>query len=166
MLMRLAEPPSSFSVDSFFSVYSVYSVVPLLPPMKNIDEIGSENRFIHKDESYAIIGAALDVYHRLGCGFLEPVYQEALALEFGLRRIPFTAQTRLPIAYKNFVLTKKYRADFVCFKKIIVEIKAQTVLTPVDWAQILNYLKASRYRVGLLFNFGSARDLEKKRIII
>ena len=108
----------------------------------------------------------MDVYYRLGCGFLEPVYQEALALEFGRRNIPFTAQTRLPIKYKDFVLKKKYRADFVCFEKIIVEIKSETMLIPVDWAQILNYLKASQFRVGLLFNFGSERDLEKKRMIL
>src|SRR5215203_4577296 len=119
MSKRSAKTSKFACVISFFSVYSV---VPLFPHMKNIDEIGSENRFVHTDESYAIIGAALDVYHRLGCGFLEPVYQEALALEFGLRSIPFTAQTRLPISYKKFVLNKKYRADFVCFEKVIVEI--------------------------------------------
>jgi GxxExxY protein len=113
-----------------------------------------------------VIGAAMDVYYRLGCGFLEPVYQEALALELGLRRIPFTAQTRLPIKYKDFFLKKKYRADFVCFEKIIIEIKAQSALTPVDWSQLLNYLKASNFRVGLLFNFGSANTLEKKRMIV
>ena len=108
----------------------------------------------------------MDVYYRLGCGFLEPVYQEALAYEFGLRRIPFQAQTRLKITYKNHTLTKTYRADFVCFEKIIVEIKAQSALIGVDWAQLLNYMKASRYRVGLLFNFGSESNLEKKRFII
>lgn len=134
--------------------------------MRNIDELGSPNRSVHEDESYAIIGAALDVYCRLGCGFLEPVYQEALALEFGLRGRPFKAQKKLPIRYKDFVLNKKYRADFVCFDKIIVEIKAESALTAVDWAQILNYLKASEFRVGLLFNFGSASTLEKKRMII
>ena len=134
--------------------------------IRKIDEVGSDNRLVYSDESYAVIGAAMDVYYRLGCGFLEPVYQEALGLEFGLRNIPFTAQTKLPIKYKDYVLSKKYRADFVCFEKIIVEIKAQSALTGVDWAQVLNYLKASQYRVGLLFNFGSAQNLEKKRMII
>lgn len=134
--------------------------------MRNIDELGSDNRFIYEEESYAVIGAALDVYYRLGCGFIEPVYQEALGLELGLRGIPFTAQTRLFIKYKDFVLKKKYRADFVCFEKIIVEIKAQTALVGVDWAQLMNYMKAAGYRVGLLFNFGSANTLEKRRIII
>ena len=134
--------------------------------MRSLDEIGSDNRLLYESESYAVIGAAMDVYYRLGCGFLEPVYQEALALEFGLRGIPFTSQARLPIKYKDFVLNKKYRADFVCFEKIIVEIKAQTALAAVDWAQLINYLKASNFRLGLLFNFGSAQTLEKKRVII
>ena len=134
--------------------------------MRNIDEIGSTNRLLFEDETYAVIAAATDVYYRLGCGFLEPVYQEALELELTLRRIPCTAQTRLPIRYKDFTLKKRYRADFVCFEKIIVEIKSQTVLIGVDWAQLLNYMKASNYRVGLLFNFGSEQTLEKKRLII
>ena len=134
--------------------------------MRDIDEIGSANRLVFGDESYAVIGAAMDVDYRLGCGFLEPVYQEALALEFGLRGVPFTAQTRLPIRYKDYILKKGYRADFVCFDKIIVEIKAQTALVAIDWAQLLNYMKASQFRVGLLFNFGSVKDLEKKRMII
>lgn len=134
--------------------------------IRRIDDVGSANRLIYSEESYAVIGAAMDVYYRLGCGFLERVYQEVLALEFGLRKILFTAQTRLPIKYKGYVLNRKYRADFVCFEKIIVEIKGQTALVAVDWAQSLNYLKASQYRDGLLFNFGSARNLEKKRMII
>ena len=108
----------------------------------------------------------MDVYYRLGCGFLEPVYQEALGYEFDLRQIPFTPQTRLTIKYKDRVLKKGYRADFVCFDKIIVEIKAQTALTGIDWSQVMNYMKASSFRVGLLFNFGSVTALEKKRIVI
>ena len=134
--------------------------------MRNIDEVGSNNRLIYEDETFAIIGAAMDVYYRLGCGFLEPVYQEALAYEFGLRQIPYTPQTRLRIKYKDHTLTKTYRADFVCFEKVIVEIKAQSALIGVDWAQLMNYMKASSYRVGLLFNFGSEHRLEKKRVII
>lgn len=134
--------------------------------MRDIDELGSSNRLVFQDESYAIIGAAMDVYYRLGCGFLEPVYQEALAYEFGLRNIPFLAQADLSIKYKDYVLRKSYLADFVCYEKIIVEIKALVSLTPVDWAQLLNYMKASQFRVGLLFNFGSVGRLEQKRMII
>ena len=132
----------------------------------NPNELGSANRFILKDESYAVIGAALDVYYKLGSGFLEPVYQEALELEFQLRDIPFASQVDLPIVYKEFTLKKTYRADFVCYESIIVEIKALSALTPVDWAQLMNYLKASRLRVGLLFNFGSVPRMEHRRIII
>lgn len=132
----------------------------------NPNELGSANRFILKDESYAVIGAALDVYYKLGRGFLKPVYQEALELEFQLRDIPFASQVDLPIVYKEFTLKKTYRADFVCYESIIVEIKALSALTPVDWAQLMNYLKASRLRVGLLFNFGSVPRMEHRRIII
>jgi len=134
--------------------------------IRKIDEVGSDNRLLYSDETYAVIGAAMEVYYRLGCGFAEPVYQEALGLEFGLRGIPFVAQTRLRLKYKDFVLKKFYRADFVCFDRVVVEIKAQSSLISIDWAQVMNYLKASGYRVGLLFNFGSAPTLEKKRIII
>ncbi|MGQ0542045.1 MAG: GxxExxY protein [Blastocatellia bacterium] len=134
--------------------------------MRDIDELGSNNRLVFQDESYAIIGAAMDVYYKLGCGFLEPVYQEALAYEFGLREIPYVGQTDLSIKYKDYILKKRHRADFVCYGKIIVEIKAVVSLTPIDWAQLLNYMKASQFRVGLLFNFGSAGRLEQKRMII
>ncbi|HLA96018.1 MAG TPA: GxxExxY protein [Pyrinomonadaceae bacterium] len=134
--------------------------------MQNADELGSPNRLVFHDETYAIVGAAMDVYYKLGCGFLEPVYQEALAIEMGLRQIPFVPQAELPIKYKDFTLNKHYRADFICYEKIIVEIKALSSLTPVDWVQLLNYMKASQFRVGLLFNFGSAGRLEQKRMII
>ncbi len=83
--------------------------------IRKIDELGSENRLVCGDETYAVIGAAMDVYYKLGCGFAEPVYQEALGLEFGLRRIPFTARKKLPVKYKHFLLKKTYRADFICF---------------------------------------------------
>lgn len=135
--------------------------------MQDINELGSPNdRLLYRDETYAIVGAAMDVYYRLGCGFLEPVYQEALEIELGLREISFTAQQELPIKYKDITLKKYYKADFVCFGKIIVEIKAVAALSPVDWAQLLNYMKASGFRVGLLFNFGSHGRLEYKRLVI
>ena len=134
--------------------------------MNKLDEIGSGNEFLLKEESYAIIGAALDVYYKLGCGFLEPVYQEALGIEFGLRGIPHISQAELEITYKGIKLTKKYCADFVCYESMIVELKALTALSTVDWAQLMNYLKASKFRVGLLFNFGSTPRLEQRRIVI
>ena len=130
------------------------------------DEIGSPNRYILQDETYAIIGAAMEVYFKLGSGFAEPAYQEALGIELGLRSVVFDQQKRLSIEYKGIVLEKGYVADFLCFGEIIVEIKAINNLTPVDWAQIVNYLKATKLRVGLLFNFGSQPKLEMKRIVV
>ena len=135
--------------------------------MQDINELGSPNdRLLYRDETYAIVGAAMDVYYRLGCGFLEPVYREALEIELGFREISFTAQQEPPIKFKDITLKKYYKADFVCFGKIIVEIKAVAALSPVDWAQLLNYMKASGFRVGLLFNFGSHGRLEYKRLVI
>lgn len=137
-----------------------------VPKIADKDNIGSPNRYILEDETYAIIGAAMEVYYKLGNGFAEPVYQEALAIEFALRDVAFESQKRLAIDYKGHKLNKGYIADFLCFGQIIVEIKAISQLTPVDWSQIINYLKATQLRVGLLFNFGSSGRLEKKRIVI
>ena len=118
------------------------------------------------DETYAVVGAAMEVYYKLGNEFLEPVYQQALALELGLRRIPFQSQQRFRIEYKGSMLEKEYLADFVCFDQIIVEIKALNQLSGVDWSQVLNCLKVSKMRVGLLFNFGSVGRLEWKKLVI
>ncbi|MEO5860069.1 MAG: GxxExxY protein [Pyrinomonadaceae bacterium] len=130
------------------------------------DEVGSPNRYILEDETYAIIGAAMEVYYKLGNGFAEPVYQEALGIEFELRDVLFEPQKRLHIEYKGRNLEKGYIADFICFGEIIVEIKAINGLSPVDWSQVMNYLKASKLRVGLLFNFGSHGKMEMKRVVI
>ena len=115
-------------------------------------------------QSHAIIGAAMEVHRELGRGFLELVYQTALALEFQDRRIPFKAEVALPVRYKGKVLTCGYRADFVCFEDFLVEIKAISKLTTADDAQLLNELKATGYQRGLLLNFGS-RSLEVKRLV-
>jgi GxxExxY protein len=115
-------------------------------------------------QSHAIIGAAMEVHRELGRGFLELVYQAALALEFQERRIPFKGEVALPVRYKGKLLTCGYRADFVCFEDFLVEIKAISKLTTADDAQLLNELKATGYQRGLLLNFGS-RSLEVKRLI-
>ena len=115
-------------------------------------------------ETFAIIGAAMEVHRELGRGFLELVYQTALALEFQERGIPFKAEVALPIRYKGKLLTCAYRADFVCFENIIVETKAIAKLTSADDAQLLNELKATGLHRGLLLNFGSA-SLEQKRLV-
>lgn len=114
--------------------------------------------------TYAIIGAAMEVHRQLGCGFLEPVYQEALALEFADRRIPFRPQFELPVRYKGRLLETIYRPDFLCFEQVIVELKALCALSGVEESQVLNYLKATGLEIGLLLNFG-APSLQSKRFI-
>ena len=115
-------------------------------------------------ETFAIIGAAMEVHRELGHGFLELVYQTALALEFRERGIPFKAEVALPIRYKGKSLTCAYRADFVCYENIIVETKAIARLTSSDHAQLINQLKATGNHRGLLLNFG-APSLEQKRLL-
>ena len=120
---------------------------------------------IYKDEVFAIVGAAMEVHKELGCGFLEAVYQEAFQLELQSRNIPFVSQKQLPLFYKGQRLAKEYYADIICDNKIIVELKALDQLTPIATAQILNYLKATNLKVGLLINFGST-SLEWKRYVL
>ena len=116
-------------------------------------------------ETFAIISAAMEVHRELRRGFLELVYQTALALEFQERGIPFKAEVALPIHYKKKLLACPYRADFVCFESVIVETKAIATLTGADEAQLINELKATGLRRGLLLNFGSA-SLEHKRLVL
>lgn len=122
------------------------------------------NDLILKDESYQIIGACMEVHNTLGGGFLEGVYQEALAYEFENRGIPFEREQEISISYKDKLLNKKYIADFVCFGQIIVELKALSDLTNDHLSQVINYLKATNLRVGLLINFGKS-SLQYKRIV-
>lgn len=116
-------------------------------------------------QTHAIIGAAMEVHRQLGTGFLEAVYQEALTMEFIARSIPFSCEVELPIDYKGTRLACFYRADFVCYTSVIVELKAISALTGIERAQILNYLKATRHQRGLLLNFGS-KSLQFERFIL
>ena len=115
-------------------------------------------------QTYAIIGAAMEVHRELGPGFLEAVYQEALAIELDEQFVPFQREVSLPITYKFTTLSCTYRADFICYGKILVELKAIQKLTDIEYAQVLNYMKATGHSRALLFNFGSPR-LEYKRFI-
>ncbi len=114
--------------------------------------------------TYAIIGAAMEVHKQLGCGFLEAVYQEALALEFEARGVPFRQQIELPVFYKGQRLQAKYKADFICFENVIVELKALRLTGGTEESQVLNYLKATGFDIGLMLNFGTP-SLEYRRFI-
>ena len=118
---------------------------------------------IYKKESYDIVGACMEVHGELGAGFLEGVYQEALERELVTRNTPFCREEKLDIIYKGRLLKKHYYADFVCYDKIIVELKSVKELLPEHEAQIFNYLKATGMKLGLLINFGQ-KSLEYKRI--
>ena len=114
--------------------------------------------------TYKIIGCAMEVHKELGCGFLEAVYQAALGEEFGIQEIPYKSQPVVEIFYKGKPLNKVYQPDFVCYDEVILEIKAISNLSGIEEAQLINYLKATRLKVGLLINFG-AKSLEHKRLV-
>ncbi|MPM07967.1 hypothetical protein SDC9_54278 [bioreactor metagenome] len=118
-----------------------------------------------KEETYKIIGAAMEVHSILGNGFLEAVYHEALCIEFERRNIPYMHEEPLSIKYKNVVLKRKYIPDFFCFNGIIVEVKASSNLTSDDMGQVLNYLKVTGCTLAILLNFGS-KSLQYKRVIM
>jgi GxxExxY protein len=123
-----------------------------------------QQELVYKDEAYKIIGACMTVHRELGCGFLEAVYAEALEIELQSQSIPFKREVPLIIEYKGKPLKKTYVADFICFDKIIIELKAVTYLESVHEAQVLNYLKATQYKLGILVNFGQ-ESLKYKRIV-
>ena len=120
---------------------------------------------VYKEESYRIIGACFEVYKEMGCGFLEAVYQECLGMEFAVQDIPFRSQCELGLSYKGQPLKQKYVPDFMCFDKIVVEIKALAALTDLHRAQLQNYLKVTGYKLGFLVNFGHYPKLEYERIV-
>jgi len=121
---------------------------------------------LYKNEVYAIIGAAMEVYNQLGPGFSEAIYQEAMEIEIEARKIPNNPQQEIYIKYKETKLKQFFKPDFICYDKIIVEIKALDRLTSREESQLLNYLKATTLSVGILINFGADKDLEWKRMIL
>ena len=121
---------------------------------------------VYPDESYAIMGACFEVYRDKGCGFLEAVFQECLELELQERGIPYEPQPRLTLSYKGRPLRQTYSPDFVCYGKIVVEIKAVSAIADEHRAQLHNYLRATGHRLGLLVNFGHHPKVEYERIVI
>ncbi len=120
---------------------------------------------IYREEVHGIVGACFEVYNEPGSGFLEDVCQKALERELAIREIPFESKPKLGIFYKGGLLRKKYEPDIVLYSKIILEIKALKVLNDDHRSQVQNYLKVSRYQVGLLSNFGKPQKLEYGRIV-
>ena len=123
------------------------------------------NDLTRDPRTYKIIGAAMEVHRQLGCGFLEPVYQEAFALELKTREIPYSRELRFPVTYKGQRLHNHYRPDFICFDSVIVELKALSSLSAIEESQLINYLKVTGYHIGLLLNFG-ARSLQQRRLVL
>ena len=121
---------------------------------------------LYKDETYKLRGAVFEVYKEMGCGFLEAVYQECLARELFTRKIDFIEQVELPVKYKGKNLNQTYKPDFVCYGKIIVEIKAVSKLSDEHRAQLHNYLKVTGMKLGLLVNFGHYPKVEIERIVM
>ncbi len=118
---------------------------------------------MHEDLTYRILGACFEVYNDKGCGFLEPVYQECLEIELEIQSIPFEPKKPLRLEYKGRLLKKEYEPDFICYSKVLLEIKAVSALADEHRAQVLNYLNASGLEVGLLVNFGHYPRLEFER---
>lgn len=121
---------------------------------------------IYPEESYAIMGACFEVYKEMGPGFLEGVYHESLELEFQIRGIPFRSKQSLPLFYKGQQLKTAYEPDFICFDKIILEIKAVSMVGDAFRAKVKHYLKAAGFRLGLLINFSHTPKLEYERIAL
>lgn len=121
---------------------------------------------LHQDETYRILGACFEVYKDKGCGFLEAVFQECLEIEFGLLGVPARSQVPLALSYKRRPLKQHYVADFICYNKVIVELKAVSKITDEHRAQMQNYLHATGLRVGLLVNFGHYPKVEHERFIL
>jgi len=124
------------------------------------------NELIHREECYRVMGACFEVYKEKGCGFLEAVYQECLELEFRQAGLPFLAQPRLALSYKGLPLKQIYSPDFICFEKIVIEIKAMSALADEHRAQVHNYLRATGHRLGLLVNFGHFPKVQSERIVL
>ena len=121
---------------------------------------------LYKEESFAIIGACFNVYNDKGCGFLEPICQECMGIELEFQTIPAEPQKKLDLFYRDQKLERFYQPDFICFGKIILELKAVDKITDAHRAQVLNYLHATGLKLGIIVNFGYYPNLEYERIVL
>lgn len=138
---------------------------PGCPQISQLTQIGPSRAFDERDrQTYLIIGCAMEVHRYLGSRFLEPVYQAALEVELDAKKILFAREVEMPILYKGHPLPVRYRADFVCFGEVLVELKAMERLTDREDSQVINYLSASQFKRGLLLNFGAA-SLQFRRFV-
>lgn len=127
--------------------------------------VETEEKWLHKDLTREIIGTGIEVHSVMGSGFVEYVYQKSLEHELRLRRISFESEKVLAVYYKDFLIPRGYKPDLLIEDKVVVELKAKRNLTKDDEAQLLNYLKGSRYKVGLLLNFGGLKMEVKRRVL-
>ena len=128
--------------------------------------MNTNQNIFYKEESFAIIGACFNVYNDKGHGFLEPVCQECMGIELAFQKIPAEPQKKLDLFYREQKLEHFYQPDFICFGKIILELKAVDKITDAHRAQVLNYLHATGYKLGIIINFGHYPDLEYERIVL
>jgi GxxExxY protein len=138
----------------------------MMASVETSGDAGKGTNILFKEESYAIQGAIFEVYRVMGCGFLEAVYQECLQLEFALRGIPFQAQEPLDLMYKGERLNQVYKPDFICYERIIVELKAVKEIDNAHRAQVHNYLNATGLKLGVLVNFGRYPKAKVERIVL
>jgi GxxExxY protein len=134
--------------------------------MQSDNSFSADKKLLFEKETYAIRGAIFEVYRELGCGFLESVYQECLERELRTWNIPFVAQPELQLLYKGERLRQTYKPDFICYDSIILELKALSVTSGEHKAQVLNYLKATGKKLGLLVNFGSYPKVTVERLVL
>ena len=157
-------PEERYPSDGYDNWLKHSKILVDFSPQINADFRRGRMKLLYEEETYLIIGAAMTVHQELGHEFMEAVYQEELEKEFLFRNIPYKREMPVTIYCKNEPLNKYYIADFICYDKIIIELKALSALTTEHQAQILNYLTATRLKLGLLLNFGKP-SLEHKRII-
>jgi len=124
------------------------------------------SKLIFEEETFAIRGAVFEVYREMGCGYLEAVYQECLEKELAVKGIPFVSQQELTLNYKDELLRQTYRPDLICYGQIIIELKSVKTIAPEHKAQVINYLKATKLRLGLLINFGSYPKAQIERFAL